>query len=194
MPDARQGLTQIITHRTSIKEDYGFSNDMKQNDRIAQLLVRDFLLTEMATVGQVRLDAYGKTCKLGVDGNFTRRGEPYFKYYNSSSPKTATGVARISFLAPRYIIHSGYPLCFKLTREHKEALLRFLHEEPIRTRFAGMTNWQLAITFYNEENYSELGIDWDTFTKEEQATYGKNSLARFALPVDLPMPNYLLLR
>ena len=158
----------------------------------ALMMVRDFLLCEMALLGQAQQKEKGKKWEVSLDSNQTRLGEPYFKFYNAFTYRKATKVARISFLEPRYVIHRGYPFHFKLDAVQKQALMKFL-TAPAKGLFPdSFTNWQAALVTYNVQNIDYQFRQWYDFDANElRKARGR---MRFALPIDLPMPNYLLLR
>ena len=160
-------------------------------------------ITEMALVDYARFKTKGEKYAVSVDSSETRIGEPYFKFYDGPSRTPKTPVARVSFLEPRYVVHHkrSKEIPFVLNTSLRRLLVRFM-QTPYKVKIDNkkITNWQFAILQYNLENIDV--DDWSTrewlnFTtrwkrKNEDAIIGTD--AEHALPIDLPMPNYLLLR
>lgn len=155
-------------------------------------IINEFLLTEMAKLGDAQYKKKGKKWEIYIDSHQTKLGEPYFKYYDSYSYLTAEHVARISFLEPRYIIHHSYPPPFELDRIQKLALLKFL-TAPAPDVYRGLSNWQRGIIIFNNQNVSSSYDGWSKLTTEKMNNMKLTGRMRFALPIDLPMPDYMQL-
>ena len=162
----------------------------------------DDLITEMAMVGIASNGLKGPRYAISVDSSETRIGEPYFKFYSGRSRKNKTPFARISFLEPRYIIHyKSSNNHFVLNAPQCRALVNFM-KTPRTSRVSGrkLTNWQYAILRYNLENIEMddwQEEEWVWFTQRWKKMHKREiegQEAENALPIDLPMPNYLLLR
>lgn len=130
-------------------------------------------------------------------------GLAYFKLYDHYSYLKATKIARISMEYPRYIFHKGQDGKdnWFLTNKEKRTLIKAL-ENNSKFRVVGygsITVWQAIILFYNSE---KLGVEHaltmectqqnkDAFVKKYANEYDHLDTI---LPIDLPMPNYLLLK
>ena len=163
----------------------------------------DEIITEMALVDYAKFKTKGGRYAISVDSSPTRIGEPYFKFYNGPSRTTETPVARISFLEPRYVIHHkrSKEIPFVLNTSFRRLLVNFM-QTPYKIRLENkrITNWQYTILQYNLENIEVDGWgirEWLYFTrkwiKENQDDITGTAVEN-ALPINLPMPNYLLLR
>ena len=160
------------------------------------------ILNEMALVGYAHSGPGGEEYAVSVDSATNRKGNPYFKSYAGPSRSRKTPAARISFLEPKYIIHykDSVKNQFKLNAGLKKILVQFFKSPHIKLDGKRMTNWQYAIIQYNVENI--MMRDWGMgeclyFTqkwKRDHANEIAGTQAEHALPIDLPMPNYLNLR
>ena len=160
------------------------------------------ILNEMALVGYMQHDSKGRDYAISVDSGTNRIGNPYFKVYDGSSRGKQVPVARISFYEPEYIIHDkdNVKNQFKLSSDLRKTLVNFLKSTYDVISGKRITNWQYAIVQYNLENIKISGWkinDWLYFTqkwKRDNANEIAGTQAEHALPIDLPMPNYLNLR
>lgn len=86
------------------------------------------------------------TYQLNTDPN--RLGDPYFKLYNSKSVRSATLVARISFLSPEYVTHTDglgkQP--WILNSQERRMLVKTL-----TSKVRGDILWKRLIYTYNDE-------------------------------------------
>ena len=127
-------------------------------------------------------------------------GLPYFKYYNSSSYSSATKIARISMTDPVYIIHRGNDgkQNWILNTGERKALYNSLHTNS--SKYPGYTVWQAVILDYNNEKFESLSLEeiktCTVKNKQEWIEQYKN-VSRFIdtiVPIDSPIPNYLVLK
>lgn len=92
----------------------------------------------------------------------------YFKCTTTPNLSTAKDIARISFTAPKYIIHNNDR--FKLNPRQKNTLVDLL----VSTAKNGMTVWQFMIYRFNLE-----------------LSNSNNPRApKYKLPLELPIPDY----
>lgn len=156
----------------------------------------------MGTIGWAGYGSKGKSYFIGVDSSPNYIGNPYFKFYNSDSVESATRVARISFLTPRYVYHRSESLPpLILNSKQRKILMAYMNEWCDEDGYDELTNWEYSIIMHNREatNVPWKGRQWKRFNYqyirshqyEINHTYPK---LKRALPIDLPMPNYLLLR
>lgn len=123
-----------------------------------------------------------------VNPDECRRGDEYFKVYNSHSYKKAEKVARIKFKEPLYIDHNNEDgkenWCLK-SRDRKK-LIRFLSSK--NNDNPSMTNWQVAIILFNQS----LGKRLIRVNKKSKS----NKISEYPekLPTELKMPDYSRLR
>lgn len=123
---------------------------------------------------------------IHVDPDPNRKGDEYFKVYNSDEYSNAENIARIKFREPLYVVHKRNrhgKKNYKLVSNKKDDLINFLnsknHKKP------ELTNWEYAIILFNRK----LGLP-DEKTKKN-LMFDKNSKYNDNyLPFDLKMPNY----
>lgn len=122
-----------------------------------------------------------------VNPGFGRIGYSCFKLYNSNSLRTATKVARIKFLEPKYVFHKDEnglkPWIFN--SKEKELLIKYLN---LKEQFydCELSYFQIAIVKHNFE--SGLGnSEYDCLKKTKELKDNKY------LKLDLQIPNYILL-
>ena len=173
---------------------------MDERNRIIDDIVdeEDEMLLEMATIGYASCSPKDPEYIVTVDKADTRRGDPYFKFYNGDDVHRGVEVARISYERAEYVeTHSsgGHPL-FRLSHKQKKALVKFFNEpfdnDPT------ITNWQYAIIQHNNEKCRKGAVSGRSlhidFRKLTRAVKDADPELKFALPIDLPMPNYMALR
>lgn len=137
---------------------------------------------------------------MHVNPNLNRVGNEYFKFCNDACWSKATKMCRISFRSPAYVIHtnSGKVSDWILNEEEKKYLLKSLLYKS--TKYPGLTIWQVLIVDYNVERYSLPHDICKQLTMQKQQELAKGVITDLvdcmihALPIDLPMPNYLKLR
>ena len=128
-----------------------------------------------------------------------RKGEEYFKVFNSASFDSADKVCRISFRRPEYIIHtnSDGKINFKLNNEFRKEVIKILNTiRPVKINDNQITVWQWAILQYNNER----GLDYEDTM--QNLSYDKNGnpippdKLKYPedLPFDLQMPDYTKLQ
>ena len=121
---------------------------------------------------------------------------PYFRFYSEIERRNDIPCACISFLTSRYINNPFVNDSFKLSPELKQALVDFL-TAPYDEIY-NCTRWEYMLAKYNWENIVIVNwhiCDWLQLTSEKKKKI-KNvpSRMQYALPCDLPMPNYLQLQ
>lgn len=141
-----------------------------------------FHLYEMATVG------WDDDLSIIVEVNpDTRRiGNEYFKVYNSASYRKATKECRILFDKPEYVIHrneNGKQNWIMNSKERKN-LVWFLNQPS--DVFPELSIWKTAIVLFNREKGLKKSQTMENFVD--------NRKYPDFLPIDLPMPNYTLLK
>lgn len=143
---------------------------------------RDFinsnLILEMAGIGGK------KGLFIGIDTSFTtRKGEPYFKVYNTQSYSSQSRVVSVSFTKPKLIFHHRNNLPWAdFDKQDMKKVINFFNEMSNKSENPH-TNWEYAIITYNRErfNYSESKTEQLLeFTSEADP-----------LPINLEMPDYL---
>ena len=164
---------------------------------LAKYFIKGELIEAMAQTYTDRAN----NCSMYVNPDLNRIGNEYFKFCNSISWNKATKLCRISFNKPQYIIHTNSRKVsdWTLNTKEKKYLVKTLLSKS--KKYAGLTVWQALIVDYNGERYSfdleeckgiTLSVQYALVAKLELT-----ELERFmlhALPIDLPMPNYLNLR
>lgn len=136
-------------------------------------------LTELTVGSDERLKL-----SVHVNPDECRRGDEYFKVYNSHSYKKAEKVARIKFKEPLYIDHDNEDgkenWCLK-SRDRKK-LIRFLSSKNDDN--PSMTNWQVAITLFNQSLGKRL------IRVKKKSKSNKSPEYPEKLSTDLKMPDY----
>lgn len=115
------------------------------------------------------------------------KNNPSFVIYNHRDRSKATRASRVSLLDGTY---TGMN---KLNREQLYSLVRFLESDCKATGFRHLTNWQRALIMFNE-SVINLGRNWERFTKRVKRNNRekwKSNKYKFALPIDLKMPDYM---
>ena len=147
-------------------------------------------LDEMATIIADTKD--GGMC-IVVNANETRKGMPYFKVVNHNSFRKAEKIARISFLKPEYIIHKNRDgkTNWVLNNQEKRHMIELLHQKSTNIFRDGkrMSNWEKAIAQYNMENSLINNIE----KAEDKKLKDTKDFEKEALPIDLPIPDYMKL-
>ena len=159
-------------------------------------------INEMGTIGWTQYGSKGKSHFISVDSSPYYIGNPYFKFYDTDSPETAKHVARISFLVPKYVYHKKDSLPpFILNSKQRRILVEYMDDWCDEDGYDDLTNWEYSIIMHNREatNIPWKGRQWKRFNYQYIHTHQNeinNTYPRLkrALPIDLPMPNYLLLR
>ena len=126
-------------------------------------------------------------------------GLAYFKYYNASSYVSATKVARISMHAPLYVFHnnSDGKQNWILNSKERKVLHNALKKRIPRL---GLTVWENTILYYDREKFPAISIEeiLECTVENKQEWIEKyGDVSRFIdtiVPIDLPLPNYLLLK
>lgn len=148
------------------------------------------MFTEMATVAR----DYENNLSIAVNPDSLRNRPTYFKVYDHVNYKQATKCARISFLSPEYVIHTGEKRVWKFgSNKEKKNLMNFLRSKRRgkKDTESEMTNWQYAIALWNlEMGFIDDAEEAWAYTRENTNPHDADS----PLPIDLEMPNYLLLQ
>ena len=147
---------------------------------------KDFLeIDEMSTVSR------SSNMFIAVNPDIHRVGDEYFKLYNANILNNADKVIRIQFRKPSYIFHkkTGFE-DWSLTKSEKRALLRFLNTKESMYDADGVMHeiaiFQKAIVLHNYER--GLGNN----ASETLSLMLENEYNDY-MPLDLKMPNYMLL-
>lgn len=112
----------------------------------------------------------------------------YFKFYNHQDYERADKVCRISLYKPEYIEHRNLDgkKNWVLNSSERKELVNCLKETVKRT---GLSYWEeLIIAFNREKPGDPLGDEETMENTMDDLKYPDH------LPIDLPMPNYALLR
>lgn len=123
-----------------------------------------------------------------------RKGVPYFKYYNNKSFFSSDKMTRIRFDKPEYTRPhktSGKQADWVLNAKEKQILINMLCSVSDEWDYAhnkNLTNWELAIIKYNSENGFSMNQTLNNIRDENG-----NDPIKGALPLNLPMPDYMLL-
>lgn len=127
--------------------------------------------------------------KLGisihVDPDINRKGNEYFKVYDSISYNKAKKISRIKFREPAYVTHSNRDKKknYKLVSDEKDDLINFLNSKNHKN--PELTNWEYAIILFNKR------LDFSEEKTKKNLMFDKNSdYNDNYLPFDLKMPNY----
>lgn len=150
-------------------------NIKKLNEEIEKTLEPMY---EMSMAWTERLD---KRC-CWVE-NPTGYANKYFKYLDGITYNKAERVARISMLRPEYLNHKDPDgkVNWVLNSKDKKLLVVLMNKKS-RT-FPNLTNWQLTLITYNQDNFGLYPDETiNGFNKEEYPN---------AFDIDTPMPNYL---
>lgn len=164
-------------------------------DILAKYFIKGELIEAMA---QTYIDLQNNR-SMYVNPDLNRVGNEYFKFCNDASWSKATKLCRISFRAPKYIVHTNSRKVsdWTLNAKEKKYLVRVLNSKSDDTT---LTVWQALIVDYNKERYSLPASVTKQLTKQKQQELSKGVITDLvdrmihALPIDLPMPNYLKLR
>lgn len=128
-------------------------------------------------------------------------GEPFFKYFEKARFESKRA-ACISLLDPRYVYLCDYsPLeHYRLTLKQKNQLMSWMYKPWDLSDRIYLTNWQALIITFNRENVYHKDFfhyhEWQKFTQKYINKHAKevlNSQLKYAIPIDYPVPNYLLL-
>lgn len=122
-----------------------------------------------------------------VNPDTGRQGEPYFKAYNNKSVGKASSIARISFLAPKYIFHrnSDGKSNWILSSKERKQMVEYLNK---KSAFFNVTSWQYAMYTWNLEwGFFSDGFPEDKFSSAIDA-YVKG---HFDSSKNLEHPSYL---
>lgn len=139
-------------------------------------------------------------CSMYVNPDRNSIGNEYFKFCNNASWIKATKLCRISFREPKYIIHSNsYKVeDWLLTKKEQKFLMTVLWSDS--KKYKGFSVWQALIIDYNAERYDldleeceriTLNFQHKLSLRSQLSGYEEIQLA--ALPLGLPIPNYLKL-
>ena len=112
----------------------------------------------------------------------------YFKFYNHQDFERADKVCRISMRSPKYIEHANVDgkKNWVLSSRERKMLMECMAE---RSSSNGWTLWeQLIIAFNKEKPGLQLDEDETVMNTMDNLVYPDH------LPIDLPMPDYRLLR
>ncbi len=160
----------------------------------------DLSIYEMAIVHRDQGQKGDSPMSVLINVRNTWVGEPYFKVINSKSWPSATKVARISFLEPKFIEHV-YPRGKKKWNLDEDDILRLKNilMKPLTTTYydgRNITVWEHLMAQYNVENDLSDSYD-DAYLKEldPKEFKGKSkTLQRIlhteALPNNLMIPDY----
>jgi hypothetical protein len=162
---------------------------------LAKYFIKGELIEAMA---QTYIDLQNNK-SMYVNPDLNRVGNEYFKFCNDASWSKATKMCRISFRSPAYVIHTNSRKVsdWTLNAKEKKYLVRVLNSKSDDTT---LTVWQALIVDYNKERYSLPASVTKQLTRQKQQELSEGVITDLvdrmihALPIDLPMPNYLKLR
>ena len=157
------------------------------------MMIRDFLDYNVCTIGGFRQFRVVVDAGMSEDELYP----PCFKLYDNYWMENACGVTRISFYRPEYIVQHGYPYMRYLTRNERKDLIKFLQSPSGYDK--KYTKWQKLIYSWNDQNVRYLDYkkldDFDFWEFVSDALMVSDGILRqYALPIDLPMPDYLKLK
>lgn len=161
-------------------------NNVKEREEY--IIIRLFLeeyLDEMSTICRDNKN----NVSVAVNPDSNRQGNPYFKFYNSASHKSATNVIRILFNSADYVdpINTDGKKLWKLSHKDKKVLMELLNEPS--SDYSDMTTWEACKFRWNVE-YFEFTFYRDKYINGE---YDKDkTLAENPsyVPYSLKMPDY----
>lgn len=136
------------------------------------------MLCEMSTVYKHSGKPY-----ISINSSETKRkGNEYFKVYNTSNFITAKKCARIFFLKPEITYHKGDgKLAWLLTKNEMKKIVDILNSESHYD--SSMTVFQFAILEFNREFYDVPHDQTKQIFEYEGAGH--------PLPINLEIPDYL---
>lgn len=135
-------------------------------------------------LGCAQVSSHRKKNQVNLESTKTN---PSLAFYNSHDQSKATAAASISMLDAKYNNNA-----MKLNKQEKVSLVRFLEAPAETIGFDNLNNWQRAIVLFNQQ-FINMNIDWTKFTmrhKKRNANKWKFNKFKFALPIDMPMPDY----
>ena len=137
---------------------------------------------------------YKQNWSIVLNPDINRNRPTYFKLYNHVVYQKATQFVRISFLEPKYIVHRREKGSWRLySNKEKKRLIDFLlsHRRRNNGREEEPSNWQYAIVLRNVDmGLIDSPEDALSLTLDNCSLYDTKS----PLPMELPMPDYLLLK
>ena len=139
--------------------------------------------TEINVLGSAQVSTHRKKYQVTLEST---KDNPSISIYDYHDHNKATNSASISMLDAKY---NGSN---KMNREQMISLVRFLESKSGVTGFKNMTNWQRAIVLFNQR-FISMEHNWEKFTtnvKRHNKNKWKYNKFKFALPIDLPMPDY----
>ena len=138
---------------------------------------------EINVLGNCQARSHRKKYQVALESD---KLNPSFVVYDCNDHNKATTATKVSMLDARYN-SSG-----KMNTEQRRGLVKWLNSACDVTGFRHMTNWQRAIVTFNQ-NAIKMTHDWEKFTSGVKR-YNKNKWKfnkfKFALPIDMPMPDY----
>lgn len=158
-----------------------------------RVLRENTYVTCMAKVGHSDSDNFS----VAVNPDTNRSGECYLKYYNHKWYRSADKVVRVSLTESKYVFHKNFDgkTTWHLSSKDKEKLSNFLNS---KLSF-GVTNWQLALYHWNNEN-DFLNSDTGSYKNPIEAFVNghydteENVSNPSYMPSYAEMPNYLELK
>lgn len=151
----------------------------------------------MASVGDCYTGKRGKFLfSMSVHHGYTDRNGCYFKIYDGPAPNSgrATKLARISFLSPKYELHTDSLPAWELNAKEKRALNDFFDSsseesvEPMSTWDYAKYQWNREMGFFFSENPSNrsaksrqmayLSGEFDSIENLQNHQYLRSDLTR----------------
>ena len=122
------------------------------------MIIKEEALFEMATI---KRDSRYNVC-IAVNPDSTKEGNPYFKYYNHQSYRSADKVIRILFKEPGFVIHTNRDgkEFYNIGSHEKKILMKVLTSPYSANK--NYTVWDNAKFQWNYE-YLELDIDFEEY-------------------------------
>lgn len=139
---------------------------------------------EINVLGCGQQRSHRKKYQIALEAN---KNNPSFVIYNHRDRSKANRASSVS------LVNGTYNGVNKLNREQLYSLVRFLEANCKATGFRHLTNWQRAIIMFNE-SVINIGRNWERFStrvKRTNRNKWKSNKYKFALPIDMPMPNYM---
>ena len=138
---------------------------------------------EIIVLGSVQERTHRKKYQVALE---TDKLNPSFVIYDCNDHNKSKSESTVSLLDAKYTSDN------KMFKDQIIGLVKFLQSTCKTTGFKHMTNWQRAIVTFNQHAI-KMEHDWEKFTKNVKKynkTKWKFNKFKFALPIDMVMPDY----
>ena len=125
--------------------------------------------------------------RVAVNPDRSRSGDCYFKYYDSQDYSSAKHVVRIDFRSPSVFVHRNRDglKTWNLNADARKNLVNFLSAKS--TRYRNVTNWQLALYYWDYESGFLNDSYPDTYNSDIEAFVD----GHYDTPDNLSNPSYV---